>query len=96
MNRVTLINLAGRALYVEDDGVEAIDRWMEAARTSIASGFVDLALRPGSSAGVRSSYARATRAPTLSATMAVERNSRACSSGRRRNGLSRAWLEPSA
>ncbi len=35
MNRVTLINLAGRALYVENDGVEAIDRWMEAARTTL-------------------------------------------------------------
>ncbi|MCH7698213.1 MAG: PspC domain-containing protein [Chloroflexi bacterium] len=35
MNRVTLINLAGRALYVEDDGAEAIDRWMEAARATL-------------------------------------------------------------
>ena len=35
MNRVTLINLAGRALYVENDGVEAIDRWMEAARVTL-------------------------------------------------------------
>ena len=35
MKRVTLINLAGRALYVEDDGVEAIDRWMEAARATL-------------------------------------------------------------
>ncbi len=35
MNRVTLINLAGRALYVEDDGVKAIDSWMEAARATL-------------------------------------------------------------
>ena len=35
MNRVTIINLAGRALYVENDGVEAIDRWMEAARATL-------------------------------------------------------------
>ena len=35
MNRVTLINLAGRALYVEDDGVKAIDRWMETARATL-------------------------------------------------------------
>ena len=35
MNRVTLINLAGRALYVEDGGVEAIDRWMEVARATL-------------------------------------------------------------
>ncbi len=35
MNRVTLINLAGRALYVEDDGVRAIERWMEAARGTL-------------------------------------------------------------
>ena len=35
MNRVTLINLAGRALYVEDEGVEAIDSWMKAARATL-------------------------------------------------------------
>ena len=35
MNRVTLINLAGRAFYVEDNGVEAIDRWLEAARATL-------------------------------------------------------------
>ena len=35
MKRVTLINLAGRALNVEDDGVEAIDRWMDAARATL-------------------------------------------------------------
>ena len=35
MNRVTIINLAGRALYVEDDGAEAIDRWMEVARATL-------------------------------------------------------------
>ena len=35
MKRVTPINLAGRALYVENDGVEAIDRWMEAARATL-------------------------------------------------------------
>ncbi len=35
MNRVTLINLAGRAVYVENDGAEAIDRWMEAARATL-------------------------------------------------------------
>ena len=35
MIKVTLINLAGRALYVENDGVEAIDGWMEAARATL-------------------------------------------------------------
>ncbi len=35
MNRVTLINLAGRAVYVEEDGAEAIDRWMDAARATL-------------------------------------------------------------
>ena len=35
MKRVTLINLAGRALNVEEDGVEAIDRWMDAARATL-------------------------------------------------------------
>ena len=37
MNRVTLIKLAGRAVYVENDGAEAIDRWMEAARATLES-----------------------------------------------------------
>ncbi len=35
MNRVTVINIAGRALYLENDGAEAIDRWMEAARATL-------------------------------------------------------------
>jgi phage shock protein PspC (stress-responsive transcriptional regulator) len=35
MNRVTVINIAGRALYLETDGAEAIDRWMEAARATL-------------------------------------------------------------
>jgi phage shock protein PspC (stress-responsive transcriptional regulator) len=36
MNRVTIVNLAGRALHVEDAGVEAIDGWMDAARRTLA------------------------------------------------------------
>ncbi len=35
MNRVTLVNIAGRAVYVESDGAEAIDRWTEAARATL-------------------------------------------------------------
>ena len=37
MNRVTLINLAGRAVHVEDDGVAAIDAWLTDARTMLAT-----------------------------------------------------------
>lgn len=35
MKRVTLINLAGRAVYVEDAGAEAIDHWMDVARATL-------------------------------------------------------------
>lgn len=35
MNRVTLMNLAGRAVYVEDAGAEAIDHWMDVARATL-------------------------------------------------------------
>ena len=37
MKRVTIVNLAGRALHVEDEGVEAIDGWMESARRTLAA-----------------------------------------------------------
>ena len=37
MKRVTIVNLAGRALHVEDEGVEAIDGWMDSARGTLAA-----------------------------------------------------------
>lgn len=37
MNRVTIINLAGRAWHVEDSGVQALETWLESARTQLAA-----------------------------------------------------------
>jgi phage shock protein PspC (stress-responsive transcriptional regulator) len=37
MNRVTIVNLAGRAWHVEEEGAEAIDAWLRDARTRLAA-----------------------------------------------------------
>ncbi len=36
MNRVTIINLAGRAWHVEEAGVQSLDAWLDDARTRLA------------------------------------------------------------
>ncbi len=37
MNRVTIVNLAGRAWHIEDAGVQKLESWLEAARTRLAA-----------------------------------------------------------
>jgi phage shock protein PspC (stress-responsive transcriptional regulator) len=37
MNRVTIVNLAGRAWHVEEDGVAALEAWLAEARTRLAA-----------------------------------------------------------
>lgn len=37
MNRVTIVNLAGRAYYVDDEGAAAIATWLDAARDRLAA-----------------------------------------------------------
>lgn len=37
MNRVTIVNLAGRAWHVEETGVLALDSWLDVARTRLAT-----------------------------------------------------------
>ncbi len=37
MNRVTIVNLAGRAWHVESSGADALERWLDDARTRLAA-----------------------------------------------------------
>jgi hypothetical protein len=37
MNRVTIVNLAGRAWHVEEAGAQALDAWFADARARLAS-----------------------------------------------------------
>ncbi len=37
MNRVTIVNLAGRAWHVEDAGVQSLESWLDVARARLAS-----------------------------------------------------------